>query len=155
MEPSPEILPMTKRTHYSASPAAPSRGLAAGRRTLAAVRALGDIPGSAMTPPQIRRFLQECIIADMADGSAPSAEACYGLYVSWCALNWKVPLPKDAFRTALRLAGVCPETKGKKGVISPHRPPAAIGDGPAAAGRAAEGREQGWPASGAAAAMWP
>lgn len=71
-----------------------------------------------MTPPQIRQFLQDCIVHDDASDSGINADALYGLYVSWCSLNRKVPLPDRAFRTALRLAGLHPE-KTRKGRAFP------------------------------------
>ncbi|MFK4296730.1 hypothetical protein ABH924_001876 [Arthrobacter sp. GAS37] len=72
-----------------------------------------------MTPPQISQFLQDSIIRDDTNASALDADVFYGLYVSWCSLNRKVPLPDRAFRTALRLAGLRTEKngKGKKGVF--------------------------------------
>jgi hypothetical protein len=66
-----------------------------------------------MTLPQISQFLQDCIIRDEAIDSVLDADAFYGLYVSWCCLNRKVPLPDRAFRTALRIAGLRPEKNGK------------------------------------------
>ncbi|UKA63454.1 hypothetical protein [Arthrobacter sp. FW306-04-A] len=66
-----------------------------------------------MTPPQISQFLQDCIIHDEAIDSGLDADVFYGLYVSWCCLNRKVPLPDHAFSTALRIAGLRPEKHGK------------------------------------------
>ena len=66
-----------------------------------------------MTDPQINQFLQDCIIDDDASDTGITPDAFYGLYVSWCALNLKVPLPDPAFRTALRLAGLRMEKNGK------------------------------------------
>ncbi|MGM7778863.1 hypothetical protein ACSVHC_22985 [Arthrobacter sp. KNU-44] len=66
-----------------------------------------------MTPPQISQFLQECIVHDDPSESGINADALYGLYVSSCSLNRKIPLPDHAFRTALRLAGLRTENNGK------------------------------------------
>ncbi|WP_332603421.1 hypothetical protein [Arthrobacter sp. S2(2024)] len=65
-----------------------------------------------MTPSQISQFLRDCIVNDASD-SGINADAFYGLYVSWCSLNRRVPVPDQAFRTALRLAGIRPEKTGK------------------------------------------
>ncbi|GAB2736282.1 hypothetical protein ACX801_12710 [Arthrobacter bambusae] len=72
-----------------------------------------------MTPPQISQFLQDCIIKDDTNDSGLDADVFYGLYISWCSLHRKIPLPDHAFRTALRLAGFVKEKdgKGKKGVF--------------------------------------
>ncbi|WP_437773774.1 hypothetical protein [Arthrobacter sp. KNU40] len=72
-----------------------------------------------MTPPQISQFLQECIVHDDPSDSGINADALYGLYVSSCSLNRKIPLPDHAFRTALRLAGLVKgkNRKGKKRVF--------------------------------------
>ncbi|MCX2749627.1 hypothetical protein OOZ51_17680 [Arthrobacter sp. MI7-26] len=70
-----------------------------------------------MTVPQISQFLQDCIIHDEAIDSGLDADALYGLYVSWCCLNRKVPVPDHAFRTALRIAGLRPEKNGKPSIF--------------------------------------
>ncbi|GAP59760.1 hypothetical protein AHiyo1_31240 [Arthrobacter sp. Hiyo1] len=71
-----------------------------------------------MTPSQISQFLRDCIVNDASD-SGINADAFYGLYVSWCSLNRRVPVPDQAFRTALRLAGLRPEKTGKLDVPEP------------------------------------
>ncbi len=52
-------------------------------------------PDYAMTPPQISQFLQDSIIRDDTNDSALDADVFYGLYVSWCSLNRKVPLEQE------------------------------------------------------------
>jgi len=46
-----------------------------------------------MPPPQISQFLEDCIIKDDTNDSGLNADTFYGLYVSWCSLNRKVPSP--------------------------------------------------------------
>ncbi|GAA5199817.1 hypothetical protein GCM10023346_40480 [Arthrobacter gyeryongensis] len=64
-----------------------------------------------MTPQQISQFLQDCSIRAAAGNARLDADASYLLYVSWCGLNRKVPVPHQAFRTALRMAGLRPAKK--------------------------------------------
>jgi hypothetical protein len=66
-----------------------------------------------MTPQRISQFLQDCVIHDDASDSGLDTDAFYGLYVSWCSLNRRIPVSDHAFRTALRVAGLRPEKNGK------------------------------------------
>jgi hypothetical protein len=67
-----------------------------------------------LTPQEIRQFLQDCVVHDDSRDAGLDKDAFYGLYVSWCCLNRKIPVPDHAFRTALRLAGLRPERNGKR-----------------------------------------
>ncbi len=59
-----------------------------------------------MTDTQIGVFLRECVIYEEDSEQGLDLEALYGLYISWCVLGNKVPIPESAFRTSVRLNGV-------------------------------------------------
>ena len=59
-----------------------------------------------MTDTQIGAFLRECVIYEEDSEEGLDFEALYGLYISWCVLGNKVPVPDSAFRTSVRTSGV-------------------------------------------------
>lgn len=70
-----------------------------------------------MNSPQIRLFLRECIVWDETTDDALDLDAAYGLYVSWCVLNRKIPVPDHTFRTALHLEGIRPRKQGRTHIL--------------------------------------
>ncbi|MFJ5956023.1 hypothetical protein ACIQC5_08680 [Paenarthrobacter sp. NPDC092416] len=59
-----------------------------------------------MTDAQIQSFLQDCVVLEDDTDQGLDLETIYGLYISWCVLGRKVPIPDDAFRTALDRHGL-------------------------------------------------
>ena len=59
-----------------------------------------------MTDSQIHAFLRDSVIYEEDSEDGLGFEALYGLYISWCLLGNKVPIPDSAFRTAVRISGV-------------------------------------------------
>lgn len=59
-----------------------------------------------MSDTQIGAFLRECVVYEEDSEEGLDLEALYGLYISWCVLGAKVPVPDSAFRTSVRLSGV-------------------------------------------------
>lgn len=55
-----------------------------------------------MSDTQIGVFLRECVIYEEDSEEGLDLEAMYGLYISWCVLGNKVPIPESAFRTSVR-----------------------------------------------------
>lgn len=65
-----------------------------------------------MTSPQISSFLQDCVVKDDTADDVMDLDTAYGLYISWCVLNRKIPVPDHTFRTALHLEGIRPRKRG-------------------------------------------
>ncbi|MFK0006455.1 hypothetical protein ACIQTZ_05320 [Paenarthrobacter sp. NPDC090520] len=59
-----------------------------------------------MTDTQIGAFLRECVVYEEDSEEGLDLDALYGLYISWCVLGNKIPVPDSAFRTSIRLNGV-------------------------------------------------
>ncbi|HKU35515.1 MAG TPA: hypothetical protein VJP90_08195 [Paenarthrobacter sp.] len=59
-----------------------------------------------MTDTQIGAFLRECVVYEEDSEEGLDLEALYGLYISWCVLGSKVPIPDSAFITSVRINGV-------------------------------------------------
>ena len=59
-----------------------------------------------MTDTQISSFLSDCVVFDDDTEEGLDFDTLYGLYISWCVLGRKVPIPDSAFRTALELEGL-------------------------------------------------
>ncbi|GAA2870813.1 hypothetical protein [Paenarthrobacter ilicis] len=62
-----------------------------------------------MTDTQISIFLSESVVFEDDTDKGLDFDTLYGLYISWCVLGRKVPIPDSAFKTALTLEGLKPE----------------------------------------------
>lgn len=58
-----------------------------------------------MNDTQIGDFLKESVVFEDDTDDGLDVETLYGLYVSWCALDRRVPIPENAFETALQISG--------------------------------------------------
>lgn len=61
-----------------------------------------------MTDTQISSFLRDCVVFDDDTEKGLDFDTLYGLYISWCVLGRKIPIPDSAFRTALEIEGLRP-----------------------------------------------
>ncbi|MFP3579609.1 MULTISPECIES: hypothetical protein [unclassified Arthrobacter] len=59
-----------------------------------------------MTDTQIARFLRDSVVFEDDTEKGLDFDTLYGLYISWCVLERKVPIPDSAFKTALQLEGI-------------------------------------------------
>ncbi|MFF2842242.1 hypothetical protein [Paenarthrobacter sp. NPDC057981] len=61
-----------------------------------------------MTDTQISSFLRDSVVFEDDTEKGLDFDTLYGLYISWCVLGRKVPVPDSAFKTALTLHGLKP-----------------------------------------------
>ncbi|MDR6986685.1 hypothetical protein J2Y66_001155 [Paenarthrobacter nitroguajacolicus] len=68
-----------------------------------------------MTDTQISSFIQDCVVFEDDTENGLDFDTFYGLYISWCVLGRKIPIPDSAFKTALELEGLRPiKENGRK-----------------------------------------
>ncbi|MFE4197067.1 hypothetical protein ACFRJ9_14470 [Paenarthrobacter sp. NPDC056912] len=58
-----------------------------------------------MNSTQIGNFLRETVAFEDDTDEGLDLDTLYGLYLSWCALGRKIPIPDSAFETGLQVAG--------------------------------------------------
>ncbi|SDX47283.1 hypothetical protein SAMN04487912_11368 [Arthrobacter sp. cf158] len=74
-----------------------------------------DAGGPVMTDTQISSFLRECVVFEDDTEKGLDFDTFYGLYISWCVLGRKIPIPDSAFKTALAVEGLKPiKDKGRR-----------------------------------------
>ncbi|TVU59248.1 hypothetical protein FQP90_19285 [Paenarthrobacter nitroguajacolicus] len=61
-----------------------------------------------MTDTQISSFMRDCVVFEDDTEKGLDFDTFYGLYISWCVLGRKIPIPDSAFKTALTLEGIKP-----------------------------------------------
>ncbi|MEJ1115848.1 hypothetical protein WBN73_16330 [Paenarthrobacter sp. CCNWLY172] len=61
-----------------------------------------------MTDTQISSFIRDCVVFEDDTENGLDFDTFYGLYISWCVLGRKIPIPDSAFKTALGLEGLRP-----------------------------------------------
>ncbi|MET3903202.1 hypothetical protein [Paenarthrobacter sp. 4246] len=61
-----------------------------------------------MTDTQISSFVRDCVVFEDDTENGLDFDTFYGLYISWCVLGRKIPIPDSAFKTALELEGFRP-----------------------------------------------
>ncbi|WP_026548166.1 hypothetical protein [Paenarthrobacter nicotinovorans] len=61
-----------------------------------------------MTDTQIGSFIRDCVVFEDDTENGLDFDTFYGLYISWCVLGRKIPIPDSAFKTALELEGLRP-----------------------------------------------
>lgn len=59
-----------------------------------------------MTDTQISSFMRDCVVFEDDTEKGLDFDTFYGLYISWCVLGRKIPIPDSAFKTALALEGI-------------------------------------------------
>ncbi len=59
-----------------------------------------------MTDTQISQFLRDSVVFEDDTEKGLDFDTLYGLYISWCVLGRKVPIPDSALKTALALEGL-------------------------------------------------
>lgn len=59
-----------------------------------------------MTDTQISQFLRDSVVFEDDTEKGLDFDTLYGLYISWCVLGRKVPIPDSAFKTAVALEGL-------------------------------------------------
>ena len=64
-----------------------------------------------MTDTQIGSFIRDCVVFEDDTEDGLDFDTFYGLYISWCVLGRKIPIPDSAFKTALELEGLNPSRK--------------------------------------------
>ncbi|MFE4196792.1 hypothetical protein ACFRJ9_13060 [Paenarthrobacter sp. NPDC056912] len=61
-----------------------------------------------MTDTQITEFIRDCVVFEDDTEKGLDFDTVYGLYISWCVLGHKVPIPDAALKTALEREGLKP-----------------------------------------------
>ena len=61
-----------------------------------------------MTDTQINSFIRDCVVFEDDTENGLDFDTFYGLYISWCVLGRKIPIPDSAFKTALERQGLKP-----------------------------------------------
>ncbi|WP_159705233.1 hypothetical protein [Arthrobacter sp. 18067] len=61
-----------------------------------------------MTDTQIGSFIRDCVVFEDDTENGLDFDTFYGLYISWCVLGHKIPVPDSAFKTALEREGLRP-----------------------------------------------
>ncbi|MCD4849967.1 hypothetical protein LN996_04005 [Arthrobacter sp. AK01] len=59
-----------------------------------------------MTDTQIGSFIRDCVVFEDDTENGLDFDTFYGLYISWCVLGRKIPIPDSAFKTALVREGL-------------------------------------------------
>ncbi|MEV7661586.1 hypothetical protein [Paenarthrobacter sp. NPDC089316] len=59
-----------------------------------------------MTDTQIGSFIRDCVVFEDDTENGLDSDTFYGLYISWCVLGRKIPIPDSAFKTALEREGL-------------------------------------------------
>lgn len=59
-----------------------------------------------MTDTQISSFIRDCVVFEDDTENGLEFDTFYGLYISWCVLGRKIPIPDSAFKTALEREGL-------------------------------------------------
>ncbi|GGJ33558.1 hypothetical protein [Paenarthrobacter histidinolovorans] len=59
-----------------------------------------------MTDTQIGSFIRDCVVFEDDTENGLDFDTFYGLYISWCVLGRKIPIPDSAFKTALEREGL-------------------------------------------------
>jgi hypothetical protein len=71
-----------------------------------------------MTDTQISLFLRDSVVFEDDTEKGLDFDTLYGLYISWCVLGRKVPIPDSAFKTALALEGLKPDKENGQRIYS-------------------------------------